>query len=223
MKKLTPRTSHVTTTTIFYESEKVPDGIDIELEFTPEDYFPTLAVETDAGIKVAYVIRDECSPNPLEDCDGYGVIHHHPRSNYGRRDSEYYSVLGLDSYGDEDEGLTPNPDAIMLDLYEHGGCVWSIAGTGTSCRFDTSRHESVWTPDKALLNEVADKSPEDRAEYLYKTCKDAVEMYNAWSSGSVYEVVVEVHDFDGAQLSCDYEAYCYGYEQAEKALEEAIK
>jgi hypothetical protein len=217
VKKLTPKTRSITT--IYYQSDKVPDGIDIELEFTPEDYFPTFAVETQAGIKVAYVIQDECPLHPLEDCDGLGVIHHHPRSNYGRRDSEYYSVLGLDSDGnpliDEDklqalwhnkvmalpldlftlpedeaweghqetlrselagetagdytmrqqceyawnqqgisgEGLgeliinleessfwnydnagqecqvQPNPDAIMLDLYDHSGCIWSIAGT----------------------------------------------------------------------------------------------
>lgn len=57
----------------------------------------------------------------------------------------------------------------------------------------------------------------------FEIAKSALEMYNAWSSGSVYEVVVQHHDFDGTQLSCDYEDYCYGYEQAEKALEEAMK
>lgn len=312
MKKLTPKIRSITT--IYYQSDKVPDGIDIELEFDPVEFFGTFVTETDTGIKVGYIIQDDHASNPLEDCDGHGVIHHHPRSNYGRRDSEYYSVLSLDSDGnpliDEDklqamwhdkvmalpldvftlpEGnawwpghqevlrkeladeqtgdytmrqqligvrhrhelceeevqeliinleeaafwnydnaerecqVPPNPDAIMLDLYEHSGCIWSIAGTGMNCRFDTSRHESLWVPDKCLLEEVADKSPEDRAKYLYETCQQALEMYNAWSSGSVYEVVVQVHDFDGTQLSCDYVDYCYGYEQAEKSLEEAMK
>jgi hypothetical protein len=311
MNKLTPKTRSITT--IYYQSDKVPDGIDIELEFDPVEFFGTFVTETETGIKVGYVIQDECASNPLEDQDGHGVIHHHPRSNYGRRDSDYYSVLSLDSYGnpliDEDklqamwhdkvmalpldvftlpedeawdghqeilrkgladeqvgdytmrqqcmsawrqhdisgEGVEalvtnleeaafwnydnaerecqvpPNPDAIMLDLYDHSGCIWSISGTGMNCRFDTSRHESLWVPDKCLLEEVADKSPEDRAAHLHKTCEDALEMYNAWSSGEVYEVVIQVHDFDGTQLSCDYVDYCYGYEQAEKSLEEAMK
>jgi hypothetical protein len=221
VKKLSPKTRSITT--IYYESDKVPDGIDLELEFTPVDYFGTYATETETGIKVGYVIQDECAHNPLEDCDGFGIIHHHPRSRYGNRDTEYYSILGLDSYGDEDEGLTPNPDAIMLDLYEHSGCIWSIAGTGMNCRWDTSRHESVWVPDKFLLDEVSGKSPEERAAYLYKTCQDALDMYNAWSSGAVYEVVVQVHDFDGTQISCEYADYCYGSDKAEKSLEEAMK
>jgi hypothetical protein len=129
MKKLTPKTRSITT--IYYQSDKVPDGIDLELEFDPVEWFGTFAVETETGIKVGYIVQDECASNPLEDCNGFGVIHHHPRSRYGNRDrdSEYYSILGLDSCGDEDEGLTPNPDAIMLDLYDHSGCYWSIAGT----------------------------------------------------------------------------------------------
>jgi hypothetical protein len=221
MKKLSPKTRSITT--IYYQSDKVQGGIDLELEFTPDDYFGIFATETETGIKVGYIVHDEFSPDPLDDCDGFGVIHHHPRSRYGSSNSEYYSTLGLDSYGDEDEGLTPNPDAIMLDLYEHSGCIWSIAGTGMNCRWDTSRHESVWVPDKVLLDEVSGKSPEDRAAYLYKTCEQALEMYNAWSSGEVYEVVVQVHDSYGTQISCKFVGYCYGSDKAEKALEEAMK
>lgn len=311
MKTVKPRTRRVST--IFYTSEKVPEGVDIELEFTPVDYFDTLVAETETGIKIGYVIRDECSSNPLEDCDGFGTIHHHPRSNYGSRDSEYYNVLGLDSYGEpvvdedklqamwhdkvmalplelftlpEDEAwdghqetlrqelaeetagdytmtqqcqhawhqqgistdgmgelvqrlentdfwrceeaekqcrVPPNPDVIMLDLYDHSGQIWSISGTGMNCWWDTSRHESLWVPDEALLEEVEGKPPEDRETHLRKACKQALKMYSAWSSGEVYEVVVQEHDFDGAQISCDYKAYCYGSEDAKKELKEAMK
>jgi hypothetical protein len=78
-------------------------------------------------------------------------------------------------------------------------------------------------PDKALLDEVADMNLDERSKFMYKTCEEALDMYNAWSSGEVYEVVVQVHDFDGTQLSCDYVDYCYGSDKAEKSLEEAMK
>lgn len=52
--------------------------------------------------------HDEYTENPLDECDGLGKIHHHPRSNYGKRDDNgYYDALGLNSYGDK------NLDAIF--------------------------------------------------------------------------------------------------------------
>jgi hypothetical protein len=53
--------------------------------------------------------------------------------------------------------------------------------------------------------------------------RSALEMYNAWSSGEVYEVVVQVHDFDGTTQGYEMYDYCYGSDKAEKSLEEAMK
>ncbi len=305
MKKLTAKTR--SSTSVHYKD------IDLELEYTPIDQQGVLLTETEAGVKLGYLIQDEDSPNPLEESEGYGVIHHHPRSGYGPRNSEYSSILGIYSDGDpiidedklqalwtskvmnlpldlftlpEDEaweehqeGLrsdlakesagdfsmrqqcshawykhalaagtrdtlvdnleeaafwnyddaalecqaSPNPDVIMLDLYEHGGCQWSIAGTGMNCRWDTSKHEALWIPDKVLLDEVSSKSPEDRAAYLLKTCKVALEMYNAWSNGSIYEVFIQEHDMEGWPLHSYGSGTYYGLYEAGIGLEEEMK
>jgi hypothetical protein len=150
-------------------------------------------------------------------------------------------------------------------------------------KFDTSKHQAVWVPDKCALEEILRRAPIYDHAYIEPTswilgtgkkyllhlcdkerddifsdnwtelwdkaveianrafvtgaspkfngrrmaaieiCTQALDMYNAWSSGSVYEVVVQVHDFDGTQLSCDYVDYCYGSDKAEKSLEEAMK
>ncbi len=305
MERLTAKTR--SSTSVHYKD------VDFELEYTPIDQQGILVTETETGLKLGYLIQDECPPNPLEDSEGYGVIHHHPRSSYGRRDSEYYSILGLDSYGDpivdedklqdlwtskvkslplylftlpEEEALeghqetlreelakewagdytvnqqcgyawskhtltdetrdtlianmeenllwnyedikrecqvSSNQDVIMLDLYDHSGCHWSIAGTGMNCRWDTSKHEALWIPDEALLDEISSMFPEDRAEHLLKTCKAAIEMYNAWSNGGIYEVFIQHHDMEGWPLHSDYGGTYYGLYEAERGLEEEMK
>jgi hypothetical protein len=65
-----------------------------------------------------------------------------------------------------DARLPPDKDVIMLDLYDHSGCTWSISGTGTQCRWDTSRWEAVWVPDKCILG--GSRTPcRRRAKRLY--------------------------------------------------------
>jgi len=193
--------------------------------------------------------HDSDAQNPLDD-SGMGQIHHHPSSRYGRRGSDYYEALGLDSYGnirvDEDamqehwrelvealpddafviedredeaadmrqvlaneeagdydieqmvrsalkykfdldemaveeltEQIEPHlewdwpsiaeqfaeegdPDAVLLDLYDHSGVSYSVSGHGTQCRWDTSRGAAVWVPDEYARDEI-----ERRAE-VYK-------------------------------------------------------
>ena len=182
---------------------------------------------------------DQYCENPLDDCDGMGKIHHHPRSSYGRsKDNEYYASLGVDSDGgknlddvlynheavavanyveavlrdedladlvawteeamyertEEDESsdtvfvrnclkqdaqnngadcryygtmadvlrgmfddpryFPGDPDAVLLDVYEHGQRAYSIAGHGMQCRWDTSRGEAVWVPDDCAREEI---------------------------------------------------------------------
>lgn len=236
------------------------DEVELELEFCADQCHDAITVvETATHIVVGYLVQDDDCSNPLEDCDGIGSIHHHPRSRYGKRDDDGYSeALGLDSGGDpiideaklqklwsdsvmalhlktfhiadrkirkrimengsgleyraelraalaeatvEDVPLLAylqcawryfevppdlrrdmaeiledlikfdyaearkacaepgNPDTVLLDMYEHGGCVWSVSGTGMNCRWDTSRGESVWVPDKYALEEILRRAP----------------------------------------------------------------
>lgn len=81
---------------------ELPNGVEIELPLKPEDRLQDELVTVerpDGGYRVAYLVHDEHCDNPLEDCDGMGVIWHHPRSHYGKSDG-YYEACGLDSYGD---------------------------------------------------------------------------------------------------------------------------
>lgn len=53
------------------------------------------------------------------------------------------------------------PDRVLLDCYEHGMQVWSIRGSGTQCRWDTSVGSGVWVPDSVARAEI------DRREKVY--------------------------------------------------------
>ena len=47
-----------------------------------------------------------------------------------------------------------NPNAVVLDAYEHGGIEYSIHGQGMQCRFDSSSGAGVWVPDEAALENI---------------------------------------------------------------------
>lgn len=236
------------------------EEVELEFEYTPADWEEPVIKQAGNYIIFGYLSHDDDCGNPLDDCDGMGKIHHHPRSRYGRRDSDYFEVLGLDSYGDpivdEDkvqdlwrervmalplrhfhiadkavrarirerwyqgrdyraqlrealaneeagdynmwqmcrygewskldlpsdlisdlaetlddlvhwdwdtirrECAEPgDPDAVLLDLYDHSGVQWSVSGSGMQCRFDTSRGEAVWVPDQYARDEIMRRAP----------------------------------------------------------------
>lgn len=43
--------------------------------------------------------------------------------------------------------------AVILDVYDHSGQLWSINGGGMQCRWDTSVAAGMWVPDKHLIPE----------------------------------------------------------------------
>ena len=307
--------------THYTEDFTLANGDEVELTLEHEAHGDVTVVETDHGIIVGYLVQDEDCENPIESCDGMGAIHHHPRSRYGRRHSNYFEELGLDSGGDpiidedkmqdmwrdavmalplvtfylsdpkvrkvihKESGIRDyraalrialaaeavgdycmeqqckyawteymprgtidaiavtvedkikwdypaaeqacrepgNPDAVMLDLYEHGGCMWSVAGTGMNCRWDTSSGESCWTPDDCLLEELKGLEGEARYAKCVEYAEQACEQYNAWSAGDCYGVVTQVHDKNGDMVESDS---CWGYvgqEYAEEELASRVK
>ena len=82
-------------------------SLELALPFAPDNTDTVQVVETPTGFRVGFLDNDIGAENPLEDCDDYGEIHHHPSSRYGRRDSKYNDILSLDRYGapqlDEDK------------------------------------------------------------------------------------------------------------------------
>lgn len=53
-----------------------------------------------------------------------------------------------------ESGELGNKLAQRIDIYEHGGVAYSLAGEGMSCRWDTSRDGAIWAPDRDVLENL---------------------------------------------------------------------
>ena len=51
-------------------------------------------------------------------------------------------------------GEIGDPDAVLLDVYDHSGLSWSVAGGGMQCRWDTTSGAGVWLPDDTARDEI---------------------------------------------------------------------
>lgn len=58
-------------------------------------------------------------------------------------------------------GEVGDPDAVMLDVYDHSGLHWSVSGGGMQCRWDTTSGAGVWLPDESARKEI------QRRAYVY--------------------------------------------------------
>lgn len=116
----------------------------------------------------------------------------------------------LDDMWEEPEFWPGNPDAVMLDVYDHSGQAWSISGGGMQCRWDTSHNAGAWVPDKYLLDQIESDVAEgkDRRKQCELYASQFLGQYNDIISGNVYGCVVQVHDLEGEQLS---EESCWGF------------
>ena len=56
------------------------------------------------------------------------------------------------------KGRIGDPFAVMLDVYDHSGRMWSISGEGTQCRWDTSRGAGMWIPDDELRGVLEERA-----------------------------------------------------------------
>ena len=53
-----------------------------------------------------------------------------------------------------DAGEIGDLDAAVLDVYDHSGLHWSVAGGGMQCRWDTTHAAGVWLPDSEARVEI---------------------------------------------------------------------
>lgn len=123
-------------------------------------------------------------------------------------EKEMETVLG--EMWEEPEFWPGDPDAVMLDVYDHSGQAWSISGGGMQCRWDTSHNAGAWVPDKYLLDQIESDVAEgkDRRKQCELYASQFLGQYNDIISGNVYGCVVQVHDLEGEQLS---EESCWGF------------
>ena len=138
----------------------------------------------------------------------------------------------------QEAGEVGNPLAVPLDIYEHGGISYSLAGTGMNCRWDTTHAAAVWVPDEdsisniraSVMSEVgtagdAKSLSAKMYEKAREDCKGVLEEYNDWANGSVYGVVVYVIDRQTGRRIKAHDHECWGFigsTNAESELEEAI-
>lgn len=176
--------------------------LEVELRYDPSPIMqykdPIVQVHEDR-IVLGYLAHDEDCSSPLEDDDYIGCIYEARR--HGKTLRDYEKALALGDFEGEDR----NPHAVLLDVYEHSGVSYSVAGHGMQCQFDTARGGAVWVPSEALLSDLTGPDAQTRALEL---ARQACETYTDWCNGNCYGVVVLTFDLEGVLLEDDA---CWGY------------
>jgi hypothetical protein len=135
------------------------------------------------------VYADTDAPNPLEDWDETGTI-----LSLNRRHRNF------DAAGVE-EAIENNPDAVKLSYYEHGLCLWSVAGelpAAARCPWDSVTVAGIWLPDAQTLESAKPYGGRTRQHFMRKRARQACEVYTQWCNGDIYGYEIErVHTCNG--------------------------
>jgi hypothetical protein len=128
------------------------------------------------------IYADEDAPSPLEDWRGLGTI-----LSLSHRHGNYHS-------GSVDDLLENSPDAVLLSYYEHGLCLWAVAGelpTHLRCPFDSVGIAGFWLPDAETLASAQNYGGFTRRMFMRKRARVACDEYTQWCNGEVYGYEVE--------------------------------
>ena len=137
----------------------------------------------------------------------------------------FRKALGLDSYWQREEELTQDPDAVLLDVYEHGGRVYHVGYNSNfpDRQWDCAMGGAVWVPDDVLRQEVKGLSPKARAAEMVKFAQQCVEVVNQYHGGKVYDIWIQKHDADGSMLDYDVCGGYFGSKYAEGELASQVE
>jgi hypothetical protein len=83
---------------------------------------------------------------------------------------------------------------VPLSYYEHGLCLWSIAGelpAGANCRFDSVQFAGAWIPDAETLASAKNYGGSTRRHFMRKRAREACVAYTQWCNGDVYGYEIE--------------------------------
>lgn len=117
-------------------------------------------------LTVAEAVRSACGDPEVTD----GVTNAFTRERWFSRLSDedqnrLYPLVTLMERGKEqawasarEKGTLGNRFAVLLDVYEHGGVVLSLAGEGTADSWDTSRGGAVWVPDPTAIENIQERA-----------------------------------------------------------------
>jgi hypothetical protein len=142
----------------------------------------TITVEQNGNTYRITIFPDADAANPLEDWCETGTIlslnHRH---------------VNFDPAGVE-EAIAGNPDAVKLSYFEHGLCLWAVAGelpAGARCPWDSVDLAGVWLPDAETLASAKNYGGLTRRHFMRKRAREACEVYSQWCNGEVYGYEVE--------------------------------
>lgn len=127
------------------------------------------------------VYPDADAPNPLDDWSEVGVI-----LSLNRRHRNF-------DPGAIESVLENNPDAVPLSYFEHGQCLWSVAGelpAAARCPFDSVPFAGIWLPDAETLASAANYGGRTRRLFLRKRARQACDAYTQWCNGEIYGYAV---------------------------------
>jgi hypothetical protein len=141
------------------------------------DAIETESVEQDGQTYRITLYPDGDTPSPLDDWSEMGAI-----LSLNRRHGNF-------DPGGVASAIEHDPDAVPLSYYEHGRCLWSIAGelpAGARCPFDSVPLAGVWLPDAETLASAKDYGGWTRRQFMRKRARQACDAYTQWCNGDIY-------------------------------------
>ena len=146
------------------------------------DAIETTTIEHDGQTYRLAIYADPDAPNPLKDWSEMGAI-----LSLNRRHGNFDPAR-------VESAIENDPDAVPLSYYEHGRCLWSVAGElppGARCRFDSVSFAGVWLPDAETLASARNYGGSTRRHFMRKRARQACDAYTQWCNGEVFGYEVE--------------------------------
>ena len=125
---------------------------------------------------------DEDAPNPLNNWSEMGTILSLNRRHHN------FDPAGIEA------AIETNPDAVRLSYFEHGRCLWSVAGeqpASCRCPWDAVPFAGLWLPDSEILVSAARYGGRTRRIFMRTRANQACAAYSQWCNGEIYGYTVE--------------------------------
>lgn len=143
----------------------------------------TITIDENTRLVIGF---DEALYSPRDCADTKLCIMKHRRYNFPNE-------FDHDRDNDEDlQTLYPNYYIFGVDMYEHGGIVFSLAGSGTQCNFDTS--SDCWfiaVPKGNIPQNEIDVVGEFTRWEAEEIARRELKLYNQYLNWEVYAGIIQ--------------------------------
>jgi hypothetical protein len=141
------------------------------------DAIETETVEQNGQTFRIAIYPDGDTPSPLDDWSEMGTI-----LSLNRRHASF-DADGIEA------AIHGNTDAVPLSYFEHGQCLWSVAGelpAGSRCPFDSVPFAGLWLPDADTLASARNYGGRTRRLFMRQRARQACDAYTGWCNGDIY-------------------------------------